>query len=312
MQPYSDILANIFLNQEMVAIKKQPVQAQRDFFTARAKTLFDLVAKPAYQLDKHDIPLEGRHLSAWCYTPEKCDYTGAIVFYHGGGWMLHDSEVYQLFCAYLSDKTKAKVISVDYRLAPEHPFPAGVKDAIEAYDWIVKQPETFKIDTRNLVIAGDSAGGNLTAEVCHHRAFYNLTMPVAQVLIYPATDLLNTYPSQQAFADHQYSLNDTWYQMMVDHYFSGDLTQASNPLASPVLYNDFSAQPPTKLIIADYDPLRDEGLAYGEKLSEAGVELDTEHFPSMAHGFITFISVVDEAMQATESIARFCQQHFRH
>ena len=310
MDNLDETLKTIFLTPELLAIKRQDVKTQREFFNQRAQTLFNITEKPNVAYNDFEIMLADRMLKSRLYTPLNCCTDGAIVFYHGGGWILHNIEVYQLFCFYLATYAECKVISVDYRLAPEYPFPAGVQDAIDSFEWIHQNVNQFDIDSNKLIVAGDSAGGNFVGSICHERALNQLSLPLAQILIYPAMDLSKVYPSQELFKDEQYSLSQDWLQMMFNHYFTNPSRQAFMPMASPLRYQNFSGQPPVLLIIAEHDPLRDEGLAYGEKLLQAEVPVELIKYSTMAHGFATFIGIVDEAVEAVKQMGIFSKKQF--
>ena len=177
--------------------------------------------------------------------------------------------------------------------------------------WITKHADDLGINSSKLIIAGDSGGANLATVACHELAKQSQALPIAQVLLYPAVDLSKVYPSQQLFQAHEYSLSKEWLQMMFDHYFKNPVREVLNPKASPLLYQDFSNQPECLLVIADFDPLRDEGVAYRNKLEEAGVKVETVHYETMPHGFATFIKIVPEAEDVIEKIAIFCQKKFK-
>jgi acetyl esterase len=309
MATLNPTLAAIFQTPEMLEVKTRDVKQQRVYFNDRANTLFKITEKPEVEVENIIIPLTGRDIPARIYTPQAVTTDGAIIFYHGGGWMLHNLDVYQLFCFYLADQTKCKVVSVEYRLAPEHPFPEGVNDGIESMQWFIENIDNFGINSSKLIIAGDSGGDNIATVACHELSKSH-KQPIAQVLLYPAVDLSKVYPSQELFQTQEYSLSKDWLQMMFDHYFTNPKREVFNPKASPILYKDFYVQPDCLLVIADFDPLRDEGIAYGEKLAQSGVNVECVHYPTMPHGFATFIKIVDEAEDVINKIAVFCQKKF--
>jgi acetyl esterase len=310
MDKLNQVLESIFLIDDMITVKKKDAVTQRQFFNDRAKTLFNITQKPKVIFKDHLISLKGREINSRCYIPEIISSDGAIVFYHGGGWMLHNIDVYQLFCFYLADICQCKVISVEYRLSPEHKFPQGVDDAIDSMQWIFDNAKLFGINPKKLIVAGDSAGGNYAAVICHERLKHGLPLPLAQVLIYPAVDMSKVYPSQEKFSGLKYSLDKDWLQMMFDEYFTNPSREAFSSKASPILNKNFSQQPDVMLIIADHDPLQDEIMAYQNKLEAAGVEVETHHYPTMPHGFISFIGIVDESLDAINKISKFCKSQF--
>jgi acetyl esterase len=208
------------------------------------------------------------------YRPEG-DPVATLAFFHGGGFVIGDLESYDAQCRLLCSRLGITVVSVDYRLAPEHPFPAGVEDALAAFDWVVEN------ERGPFVIGGDSAGGNLSAVTAQARRDSGL---VAQLLIYPAADLLNEYPSMAENGEGLFLTRDDmeWFH---HHYLGDDEAARSDPRASPLLGDDLSGLPPALVYTAQYDPLRDAGNAYAEALSAAGVKVIHRCFEGLIHGF---------------------------
>jgi acetyl esterase len=203
------------------------------------------------------------------------DPSATLIFFHGGGFVIGDLESYDAQCRLLCSRVGLTVVSVDYRLAPEHPFPAGVEDALSAFDWLVER------ESGPFVVGGDSAGGNLSAVTAQARREAGLA---AQLLIYPAADLLNEYPSMQENGEGLFLTRDDmdWFH---HHYLGEDESARSDPRASPLLADDLSGLPPALVYTAQYDPLRDAGNAYAEALSAAGVEVVHRCFEGLIHGF---------------------------
>jgi acetyl esterase len=217
-----------------------------------------------------------------------------LVYFHGGGWVIGDLDTHDTLCRQLAIASGCVVVSVDYRMGPEHPFPAAVDDACAATRWVVAHATALELDATRLAVGGDSAGGNLAAVVA-------LTLrgevPLAfQLLIYPATDQHRTHPSHQRNAQGYLLTADamTWYH---DHYIT-DPAQDTDWRASPLLHPDLSGLPPALVLTAGYDPLRDEGIAYAQRLSEAGVRASLLSFERQIHGFILMGRVIDEANEA--------------
>ena len=208
------------------------------------------------------------------YRPEG-DQIATLIFFHGGGFVIGDLESYDAQCRLLCSRVGATVVSVDYGLAPEHPFPAGVKDALAAFDWVVEN------ERGPFVIGGDSAGGNLSAVTAQARRGAGIA---AQLLIYPAADLLNEYPSMEENGEGLFLTRDDmdWFH---HHYLGEDESARSDPRASPLLAEDLSGLPPALVYTAQYDPLRDAGNAYAEALSAAGVKVVHRCFEGLIHGF---------------------------
>jgi acetyl esterase len=247
------------------------------------RALFDAQVIPFR--DRAQLPVDTRDttlppsIPARVYTPRVLADSDAplVVYYHGGGWVIGSIATHDRSCRWLAYLAGVRVVSVDYRLAPEHPFPAAVEDAVAAYAYIASHPHEFH--ATRVAVAGDSAGGNLAAVVA-------LTVrdpaPAMQVLIYPAIDLAFDRPSVDIYARGYglTKLNMEWYK---DHYIPHH-DKRRDPRASPIYADDLSGLPPAYIATAVADPLRDEGEAYAEKLREAGVPVNLQRFPHI-HGF---------------------------
>ncbi len=217
----------------------------------------------------------------------------AILFMHGGGCVLGDLESHDVFCRTLCHDTGATVFSLDYRLAPEHPFPAAVEDTVAALTLLSHEAEGLGIDPERIAVAGDSAGGGLAA-VALHETKGKLAAPArAQALIYPALDLRGRTPSRQELADH-FPIPREMIGWFFDHYF-GIAWPFTDPRAIPALYEDYTGLPPALVITAGHDPLRDEGEDYARTLAAAGVPVDYECFEGTIHGFMNMGRVLRAA-----------------
>jgi acetyl esterase len=183
----------------------------------------------------------------------------------------------------------ACVLAVDYRLAPEHRFPAAADDAVAAFRWALGEAPAFGCDSARVAVAGDSAGGNLSAVVSLVTTREGGARPAAQLLVYPATDLLNRHPSYRLFADGYFltAAEMDWY---TSHYVP-ERADARDPRASPLLAPDLSGLPPAIVLTAGFDPLRDEGEAYAKRLEEARVPVWLRRYPGLIHGFANTTSV---------------------
>ena len=207
----------------------------------------------------------------------------AIVYLHGGGWVVGDLDTHDSCCRLLSLESRCVVIAVDYRLAPEHPFPAAVDDAVAAYRWVHTHSRDLSIDPGRVGVMGDSAGGNLAAVVAQLMRDSDVPAPVAQCLIYPATDANMCDPSHDTFAEGFFLTADSirWYRSR----YLPDPETWSSPLASPVLEADLSGLAPALVVTAGFDPLRDEGRRYADRLADAGVDTSYRCYDDMVHGF---------------------------
>lgn len=246
----------------------------------------------------------GPDVSARIYRPASVDGDGrpTIVFYHGGGFVIGDPDTHDVVCRHVTTETESVVVSVDYRLAPEHPFPAAVQDAYAALEWAA-DPETPGDEDR-LVVMGDSAGGNL-ATVASLMA-RDLDGPDIghQVLFYPTTSRRDDWESIERFGTG-YFLEATDMEWFHDAYIQDPIHQA-NPYANPMEAKDLSGLPSATVITAGYDPLRDEGAAYAAALDDAGVPVTYRNYDDVIHGFVNMIEGVaelDAAAEALEAVA---------
>ncbi len=220
-----------------------------------------------------------------------------LVYYHGGGWVIGDLDTHDTLCRELANGSGACVIAVDYRLAPEHRFPAAVDDAVAAAAWVQRQAAELRVDPARLAVGGDSAGGNLAAVVALAARGLGDSLPIAfQLLIYPATDQRRSAASHQTNGQG-YLLTTESMDYYAGHYIA-DRHQYLDWRASPLLHDDLAGLPPALVLTAGYDPLRDEGLAYAQRLSEAGNRCSQVGFERQIHGFITMGRVIDEANTA--------------
>ena len=217
----------------------------------------------------------------------------AILFAHGGGCVLGDIGTHDIFCRALCHDTGATVFSLDYRLAPEHPFPAAVEDTVAALQWLSREAEAMGLDPSRIAVAGDSAGGGLAA-VALHETKGALAAPVcAQALIYPALDLRGRLPSRKELAE-QFPIPRNMIDWFFDRYF-GTAWPFTDPRAIPSLYEDYSGLPPALIVTAGHDPLRDEGQEYAMRLADAGVPVEYDCREGSIHGFMNMGRVLRSA-----------------
>jgi len=222
----------------------------------------------------------------------------AIVYFHGGGWVVGDLDTHDGSCRLLADVSGCVVVAVDYRLAPEHRFPAAVEDAVAAYRWVQEHHRDLGVMTGRVGVMGDSAGGNLAAVVAQLTRDDDLA-PVAQCLVYPATDAHLSSDSHQLFADGFFLTRDDmiWFR---NHYLP-EIATWDSPQASPLLAQDLSGLAPAVVVTAGFDPLRDEGAAYAERLEAAGVPCEYRCYDDMVHGFFG-MGILPEGMAMASEI----------
>jgi acetyl esterase len=210
-----------------------------------------------------------------------------LVYYHGGGWTLGDLDTHDQTCRFLAQRSGVTVISVDYRLAPEHPFPAPVDDAIAAFGDIHAHAADHDIDPGRIAVGGDSAGGQLSAVVSLVTTREGGAAPAFQLLIYPAVDGTREWPSYALFGEGYFLTqgNMRWYW----DNFAPEGVDRSDPRLSPLLADDLTGLPPAYVATAGFDALRDEGEAYAARLREAGVAVTLRRHPGLVHGFVNMV-----------------------
>ena len=219
-----------------------------------------------------------------------------LVFYHGGGWTIGDLDTHDTLCRELCNGSGACVVAVDYRMGPEHRFPAAVDDALAAAYWVRREAASLKIDAARLAVSGDSAGGNLAAVVAIAARDAG-DLPIAyQLLIYPATDMRRIAPSHSSNGQGYLLTSDTM-QYFHDHYID-DVKHDIDWRASPLLAKSLANLPPALVLTAGFDPLCDEGMDYAVRLTESGNRAVQVCFERQIHGFITMGRVFDDANTA--------------
>lgn len=242
------------------------------------------------------IGLHGRDLAARLYLPEGAGKApGLTVYFHGGGWVIGTLETHDSTCRALARASNAAVLSVAYRLAPEHRYPAAADDCYGATVWAAANAARLGIDGTKIAVAGDSAGGNLAAAVAIMARDAGAPKLRHQLLIYPVTDADFDRPSYAANGGGDYFLSTAGMKWFWDHYL-GAASASDAPLAAVLGHADHSGLPPATVITAEYDPLRDEGDAYAARLAAAGVEVDATCAPGMIHGFFGMFEMVPDAL----------------
>ena len=232
-----------------------------------------------------------------------------LVYYHGGGWVIGDLDTHDTLCRELANLAGCAVVAVDYRMAPEHRFPAAVIDAVAATRWVHQQAGALGLDAARLAVGGDSAGGNLAAVVALTAREAGDLPIVFQLLIYPATDGRRGAPSHTTNGQG-YLLTKETIDYFHDHYII-DPAHDLDWRASPLLHPDLSMLPPALVLTAGYDPLRDEGMDYATRLTAAGNRASYVCFERQIHGFITMGRVLDEANTAVAMCAAELRRAFK-
>lgn len=249
----------------------------------------------------------GGPLTLRFYTPR--GLTGdapALVFFHGGAWIYGDLDSHDAVCRFLAEEAQVRVVAVDYRLAPEAPFPAGFEDAWAAWTWITKHAKGIGIDATRIAVGGDSAGGCLAALVAQHAVKAAGIKPAFQLLIYPVTDFLTTSASRKTYAEGFY-LTKAFMDLGEESYLLGDEDRA-DPRLSP-LHQDVTGVAPAYLVTAGFDMLLDEGKAYADKLRAAGVPVEYVCEEGLIHSFANMVGVGTSAPRAMRRAAAALQRN---
>ena len=266
------------------------------------RELVPVEPEPVAQVVNRTIPGPAGEIPVRIYTPAGSGPFPALVFFHGGGWVICDLDTHDGLCRSLCNGAGCVVVSVDYRLAPEHKFPAAPQDCYAATQWVAGHAAEINAIPGKLAIGGDSAGGNLAAIVAQMARDQGGPRLVFQLLIYPATDFDFDGPSIRENAEGYFLTRDDmiWF---TNHYLNSD-EDKKNPLASPLLAADLRGLPPALVITGEYDPLRDEGEAYGKRLKEAGVPVTISRYDGVIHGFLSIEPLTDKGKQAKAECAQ--------
>ena len=279
-----------------------------DELRQQGRTMVTLMDEPAPELPKTEdfqIPGPAGAIGARLYVPEGSSASPrpVIGYLHGGGWVQCDLETHHGLCARLAQRSGALVVAVDYRLAPEHKFPAAVEDSVAAYRWLRAHAGDIGGDPARVALAGDSAGGNLAAVVSQLAKSADEPVPTCEALIYPAVDFALDTPSHQEMEDGYIIPRDRilWYS---EQYLRGE-DDRRDLRASPLRAKDLGGQPPTLVITAGFDPLRDEGSAYADRLRAAGADVVLHEYPGQIHAFVSLTRVIPQGLACTYEVADY-------
>ena len=286
---------------------KNAVEAMREeSVTARTAEVFSPMPTP--QITHITIPTRDGEVLARVYTPNDDNNLPVIVYFHGGGWVIANLDVYEPSCLALSTEVGAIVVSVAYRQSPEVKYPAAVEDANDALQWVLSNAAQLGGDPNRVAVAGESAGGNLAAVSCLMAKEKGGKMPIAQLLVYPVADFRGGYPSYDENTD-SIPLNSKMMPWFAGYYLEND-SQKTEKYASPILAEDVGGLPPAIVITAENDPLRDEGEAYAKKLADAGVSVKSQRFDGVTHEFFGLAGIVDKADEAHKFATEGLQKVF--
>ena len=243
----------------------------------------------------HDIPVR-------IYQPTQQNPNAPMLAYwHMGGGVILNVDACHAFCTMISKIAQCPIVSVDYRLAPQHKFPAGLEDCITAYEWALKNAESYGAPAGRAAVGGDSMGGNFSAIIAQEATRRGMPKPDLQLLLYPATDLVTDFPSASTYGE-TYPLSTDTMQWFMQQYLPDDFDR-SNVLLSPAQETRLEGLPPAIIVTAGFDPLVDDGAAYAKKLEAAGVSVQFKCYDSLAHGFTAFTEVAPAARDACLEVA---------
>ncbi|WP_078544761.1 alpha/beta hydrolase [Litchfieldia alkalitelluris] len=281
---------------QMPALQSLDAQTVRDMFAMAPPVEVELA--PLAKVEDRLIPVGGDdEINVRIYTPEGQGPFPLFVYYHGGGWVLGDIATSDATCRMIANKTNRIVVSVDYRLAPEFKFPVPVEDSYAALQWVNENANEINGSATNVVVGGDSAGGNLAAVVAMKSRDENGPAIAGQILIYPVTDLSYSSGSYKEF-EQGFGLDRDLMIWFGDYYIRSE-EDAKNVYIAPLQAADLSNLPPAFVLTAENDVLRDEGHAYAARLKEAGVNVETSCEPGLVHGFFTNMAVFPDHIKAS-------------
>lgn len=254
------------------------------------------------QVEDRTIPLRDAEIAIRIYRPKDAQNLPLILNYHGGGWAVGNLQNNDYYCGVLADRVGAVVVSVDYRLAPEHKFPTGVYDAYDALVWATQHAPELGADATRVCVTGDSAGGNLSAVVCLKSRDLGGPKIKFQALVYPATDSRLGYASFETHA-HAPILTKNDILHYLEMYMATEADRI-NPLLSPFLAESLAGLPPALIVTAGFDPLCDDGHQYAARLQAEGIPAEVMHYPEDIHGFFTLPHHTKSGKAAIEEVAR--------
>ena len=276
-----------------------PVEAARNNY----RQIAPLAGEPApvHSIEDHLIESAQHRIPIRIYNPAGERDLPAVIFFHGGWFFAGDLETHDRTLRALANAAGCIVVAVDYRLAPEHPFPAAIEDGYAVLQWVAAEGAKFSIDSNHLIIAGDSAGGTIATVLARKAAAISRLHILLQVLLYPVTDSSLQTASWREFAAGPVITRQTAAEAW--KMYVPNLIERQNADAAPIFAADLVGSPSALIIIAQYDPLRDEGIAYAAHLEQAGVKVKVSIYKEMPHGFFQMAGYIDGGKQAIAEVA---------
>lgn len=262
--------------------------------------------QPIGQVRHVHVRAVGGERAARLYLPDAAlPRTPLLVYLHGGGWGYGGLGSRDALCRHLAERSGVRVLALTYRLAPEHPAPAALDDCLAAYRWVRDNADSLGAVPGRIAVGGDGAGGNLAAVLCLRAREEGVAQPTLQVLICPATDLSRRLPSRERFRE-DFGLTQGFVERSEAAYTFG--VDRHDPYVSPLQSKDLAGLAPAYVLTAGFDPLRDEGEAYANRLSEDGVEVELRRHPGLMHGFVTMVGVSRSARRGVAEIVEQLQR----
>lgn len=314
-EKYKTAEPGTYLKPSSYSMLKQIEKAKENPSRQPSDKMLKMLSSKQKQVTDTVLNLEGIDVPIRIYYPTKRSLSGmqeAILFFHGGGFIMGSIDQYHMMVAELARKTGMPVISVGYRLATEYPFPAGLTDCYNVYLWLRSHGGNLGIDTENIFLMGDSAGGNLATVVTLMCRDFNQAQPRGQILIYPATCLAERDDNSTRYflmdPNREYILSETFIRKARTQYMGAN-NNAHDPYLSPLEASLSGDLPPALIITAECDPLRDSGRDYAAKLSKAGVPVNYIEYSGTIHGFMSLYLILKEGRDAMKEVREFIVQN---
>ena len=305
----AQLKAILEMSKDMPPIEGMSPKEARDFYLAGCQATAGQPPEMA-KVEDRDIPGPGGDLKVRIYWPKGLgDKAPVLAYFHGGGWVIGDLDTHDAPCRVLADEARCIVVATDYRMGPEHVFPAAAEDCVAAYGWIVANAASLGGDPARVAVGGDSAGGNLSAVVAQQAKARGMQAPVFQLLITPFTDMAADTKSYQTYGTGL-PLSAPVMHWFIDHYLGKGRPGAADVRASPLKAADLRGLPPAAVLLARFDVLLDEGIAYAEKLKAAGVPVSFRIYDTLTHGFVSMAGAVPAAQKALSEIAAELKRGF--